>query len=92
MRAVVHLNGVDVVVDPRVAYTSIDCYPTLGKLNLNEGETIVYVDRLVDIYKMRRFFGPLNCVETVKGLLGISKPFIFTPYQLFKEVQNGRGH
>ena len=90
VRAVVHLDGVDVLVDPRVAYTSIHCYPTLGKIEPNEGETLVYVDRLIDIYKMRRVFGPLNCVETVKGLIGLSKPGIFTPYQLYKEVSHGQ--
>ena len=90
VRAVVHLDGVDVLVDPRVAYTSIHCYPTLGKIEPNEGETLVYVDRLIDIYKMRRLAGPLNCVETVKGLIGLSKPGIFTPYQLYKEVSHGQ--
>ena len=89
VRAVVHLDGVDVLIDPRVAYTSIHCYPTLGKIEPDEDETLVYVDRLIDIYKMRRLCGPLNCVETVKGLIGLSKPLIFTPYQLYKEVTHG---
>lgn len=25
-----------------------------------------------------------NCVEVVKAVLGIKKPFIFTPYQLYR--------
>lgn len=31
----------------------------------------------------RWMFRPYTCVETVKRFLGIKKPFILTPYQLF---------
>ena len=30
---------------------------------------------------------PFTCVEVVKNFLGISKPFIFTPYQLYKHIK-----
>ena len=30
---------------------------------------------------------PFTCVEVVKNFLGISKPFIFTPYQLYKYIR-----
>ena len=30
---------------------------------------------------------PFTCVEVVKNFLGISNPFIFTPYQLYKYIK-----
>lgn len=90
IRIVVHLPYVNVVIDPRVAYTTVECYASSDILTPEEGATVVRVERMVDIYKMRRLFGPLNCVETAKSYIGLSKPFIFTPYQLYKEVtKNG---
>lgn len=77
------------MVDPRISYTSLDVYPKMGKVIPDDDETVLFVDRFVDIYKMRRVVGPLNCVETVKGLLGISSPFVLTPYQLYKRVKHG---
>lgn len=90
-RVIIHKPDYQVYIDPRVAYTSVECYSNCVNAIPNEGETFVQYTGMVDIYKTRRFFGPLNCVETVKGFIGIRKPFIFTPYQLYKEVmKHGR--
>lgn len=86
MRIIVHLQYVNIYIDPRIAYTQVNCYPIGDVLERQEDETWVSVDRVVDIYKLRRFFGPLNCVEEAKSFIGMSKPFVFTPYQLYKEV------
>lgn len=90
VRVVIHKPHGQVLIDPRISYTYTECYPSECLLTPNDGETHVRYEGLIDIYKMRRFFGPLNCVEVVKGFLGIRKPFILTPYQLYKEVtKNG---
>ena len=31
-------------------------------------------------------FGLCSCVSMVKRIIGMNKPFIFTPYQLYKEL------
>ena len=38
----------------------------------------------------RGLFCHLNCVEVVKAVLGINKPFIFTPYQLYRWIYEER--
>jgi hypothetical protein len=47
-----------------------------------KGATILKVDRL----EGSGFIGlcPLNCVEIAKAALGINKPFLFTPHQLYR--------
>lgn len=89
VRCIIHLQDCDVMVDPRISYTSIDVYPKMGRVIPDDDETVLFVDRFVNVYKMRRIAGPLNCVETIKGFLGISNPFVLTPYQLYKRVKHG---
>lgn len=90
VKVVVHHPDVNIVIDPRSAYTTLDVYSRFGILVQQDGEMHVKVTRLIDRGKIRRFFGPINCVETVKGVLGIKNPFILTPYQLYKELKNGK--
>ena len=91
VRVLIHLQYVTIYIDPRIAYNQVSCYPTDEDFPICEGETHVYTERMVDIYKLRRIVGPLNCVEEAKAFLGLAKPFIFTPYQLYKEViKHGR--
>jgi hypothetical protein len=90
VRVVVHLEYVNIIIDPRIAYTSVECYARGDILVPNAGETHVKIRRLLDINKIRRNFGPLNCVEAVKSFIGCSNHRVITPYQLYKEaLKNG---
>lgn len=57
-------------------------YPDISDL-AGEGAYVVKVD--YNIGKAHRgYFCHYNCVETVKAVLGIRKPFLITPYQLYR--------
>lgn len=88
VRAVVHLEYVNIIVDPRIAYVGVDCYAGGDILVPNAGETHIKIRRLLDVNKIRRNFGPFSCVETVKSLIGCSNHLVLTPYQLYKEALN----
>ena len=90
VRVVIHQeHGINVLVDPRTAITTVHCFGGTDILIPEPGETHIRVNRMIEINKFRRAFGPLNCVEVVKGVLGIAKPLILTPHQLYKELRNG---
>lgn len=60
----------------------VEDYPT-PELLAGEGATVVPVD--YNIGKgFRGHFCFYNCVELVKAVLGIQKPFILTPHQLYR--------
>ena len=69
------LKGLEVVT-----YLKED-YPTPQDFAI-KGATVLKVDRL----EGSRFIGlsPFNCVEIAKAALGINKPFLFTPHQLYR--------
>ena len=48
---------------------------------------LISVDMDVDPLKHHNPLGLLYCVSLVKKLLGINKPWIFTPYQLYKYLK-----
>lgn len=43
------------------------------------------------IGKTTRLIKPNSCVEYVKAVLGINKPLILTPYQLYKHLRCNHG-
>ncbi len=88
VRVVIHKKYVSTYIDPRVSYTYMECFARGDTIPINEGETHLRIVRMVDIYKLRRVFGPLNCVETVKSFIGLSAPLVFTPYQLYKRLKH----
>lgn len=90
VRVVIHQRDVNILVDPCLGYTNLQAYAGSDILVEAPGETHVKVSRMIEGGKLRRVFGPLNCVEVVKGFIGISSPLTLTPYQLYKEVtKNG---
>lgn len=89
VKVVIHKEGYNVWVDPRAGCVNVECYPSSDILVKADGERHVLFDRILDTSKVRRIFGPLNCVEAAKMFLGISNPLLLTPYQLYKEVSNG---
>lgn len=63
----------------------------------NQGETVVFVP--LSRAKIKPLWPSIfSCVESVKRIMGIRKPFIMTPWQLYKfinhqqekEIQNGK--
>jgi hypothetical protein len=85
---VIHKHNADILVDPRIGYTETNVYLPNSDWSIL-GKT-VRVTRRAKIGKLRGVVGPLNCVEQAKAFLGINKWWIFTPYQLYKELKNGQ--
>ena len=84
---VVHYPHYSVFINPRLAYNEVQCFAGDVKIEPAEGETVLRGDAMVDIYKIRRLLGPLNCVETVKAFIGERSFWCFTPYQLYKRIK-----
>lgn len=88
VRICIHRKDYTVLIDPRLAYNYVECYAGNVKIVPNDGETVVRFKRMIHLYKVRRFFGPLNCVETAKAFIGDTAFWCLTPYQLYKRVKN----
>ena len=84
---VVHKVNADVLIDPRIGYTEVTVYPPNTDFS-DLGEKIT-VNVEAEVARLRGIFGLLNCVEQVKAFLGIRNKFIFTPYQLYRNLKNG---
>jgi hypothetical protein len=84
---VLHYKDYSVLINPRLAYNDIACYAGNGKIVAGKGETVIRRKVMVDIYKLRRMFGPLSCVETVKAFIGDRTFWCLTPYQLYKRFK-----
>ena len=79
--------GLWVIVDSGVACTRIttkliDDYPHIRILCPNA--VILPVRTVIDATKFQWHLGINSCVDTAKGILGIRKMFMNTPYQLYK--------
>ena len=85
---VVHKPNADVLIDPRIGYTEVTVYPPNTDFS-DLGEKIT-VNVETQVGRLRGIFGLLNCVEQVKAFLGIRDKFIFTPYQLYRKLKNGK--
>lgn len=84
---VLHKPNADVLIDPRIGYTEVTVYPPNTDFS-DLGEKIT-VTVEAEVARLRGIFGLLNCVEQVKAFLGIRNKFIFTPYQLYRNLKNG---
>lgn len=49
----------------------------------SQGETVIAVPPS-EVQKKALWPAPFTCVESVKRILGIRKPFLFTPFQLYQ--------
>ena len=79
-----------IIVDPRRGFIDVflepvSKYPTIQALIGNES-TILQVRSHLREEKRHRIC-VFNCVEVVKNLIGLDKPFIFTPRQLYKYLE-----
>lgn len=63
----------------------VEDYPTIADL---AGKGATYIPVEYNIKKRHRGHICLfNCVEVAKAVLGIRRPFIFTPYQLYRHLK-----
>ena len=81
-----------VAVNPTRSHTDINLLP-VSEENFNEltkGGLFVKVICKIDVMNDRGHLCRFNCVEVIKSLLGVSSFWTWTPYQLYKELKNGR--
>lgn len=79
-----------VLIDPVMNYTDfivVQNGDNFIKTIANKGYTYVRIKPKFVCDRKRWHIRPFTCVEVVKNFLGISKPFIFTPYQLYKHIK-----
>lgn len=70
-----------------IAYFSVSLEELVGRLK-KEDVTYVPVKVPEGLYEIGRPLG--RCVQVVKGILGIDKLFVITPYQLYKHLKRRR--
>lgn len=76
------------IINPRVSHIStnmlpIDMYPD-PRSYAGEDAVIIPIKTTIKLGEVKPMFCVFNCVEVVKGLLGIKKFWIHTPRQLYK--------
>ncbi|MBO7696905.1 MAG: hypothetical protein J6T10_30110 [Methanobrevibacter sp.] len=79
-----------VLIDPVMNYTDFivvqnDNY--FIKTVADKGYTYIITEPKFILNRKKWHIRPFTCVEVVKNFLGITKPFIFTPYQLYKHIK-----
>jgi len=72
------------VIETSAHFMSLE--EVLKRLTISEYK-MLKVDVDIDIKKYYMPFEPLTCVSLTKKLLGINKPLIFTPYQLYRHLR-----
>ena len=79
-----------VLIDPIMNYTDfivVQSDNNFIKTVADKGYTYVITKPKFVWNRKRWHIRPFTCVEVVKNFLGISKSFIFTPYQLYKYIK-----
>jgi hypothetical protein len=65
-------------------------YPTIQDFVMDSQASILKFKQVTDNHKNAHGLNIVSCVGAVKYCIGIQKPFIITPYQLYKYlVQSG---
>jgi len=80
------------VIDPVLHFTDFIIVKTLHveELFVDKGYRLVKVVPQIP-EKVKFYLRPYTCVETVKRFLGISAPYLWTPYQLFLHLNSKKG-
>lgn len=82
-----------IIVDPLLSHITVDMIPVdkFPHIRLYAGEEAVILPVRAKINPAPRYtLCIFNCVEVVKGLLGIRSFWTFTPWQLYKLLKKGR--
>lgn len=89
---VIHINDRWIAIDPMAHFLEISLtdLPQDFDLALWFRESGMRVVETQILYPERRIYPPffLSCVEVVKRVLGLHRPFILTPAQLYKFLNN----
>ena len=80
-----------IVINGTRSHTHVDLLPANDDNfnKLTNDYKFVKVIAEIDVLKDRGHLCRFNCVEQVKSLLGLSEFWTWTPYQLYKRLQNG---
>ena len=82
-------------VEPRLGYVDVNILLEPDALEIVHSKSVVILHTVVwrDCTRIRVpwGFGAINCVETMKSLLGIRAPFLWTPWQLSKYLRAQHG-
>ena len=79
-----------VLIDPVMNYTDfivVNNDNNFIKNLADKGYTYIIIKPKFIWDRKKWHIRPFTCVEVVKNFLGITKPFIFTPYQLYKYIK-----
>lgn len=78
------------IVDHVMGYTDIICLENTDALKVirDKGYRVVKTQQNSVLSNKCHIFRLFTCVETIKHILGITTPLIFTPYQLYKYLKN----
>lgn len=68
----------------------VDKYPH-PRVYAGDDAIILPIKAIIDTSRFRGTLGVFNCVEVIKGLLGIREFWIWTPYQLYKHLRGYYG-
>ncbi len=71
----------------QVDFESLEDYPH-PRAYAGYNSIILPVTARIDTSRFRGTLGVFNCVEVVKGLLGIKEFWVWTPYQLYKYLRS----
>lgn len=80
------------IINPKASHLSVhqelvSVYPTPEDY-AEPGDVIVPVSKRIYWSDNKRPLGIYTCVEVIKSLLCIKKPWVFTPYQLYRSLKN----
>jgi hypothetical protein len=73
-----------IIIDPNFNNLQITYLENGQKISKNLQKPAILVKYYTNVNLNGYQFRPLNCVEIVKKIIGVNKPLIFTPYQLYR--------
>jgi hypothetical protein len=79
-------EGGRILVDPNFGHLVIKFIKKYEKLPQNLQKQVILVNFRTDVNLKGGWFRPVTCVEIIKRALGIRKPLIFSPYQLYRYI------
>ncbi len=84
--AVIERDGYKILIDSTVSHSLAEVYPDGYDYDLEEGDTVVKFNRLINTRTKNYGFGLMSCVEIVKRFIGLNKYLILTPHQLYRKL------
>ena len=85
--AVIERPDHKILIDSTISHSVARIYPNGYNCQLEEDDTVLKFDRMIDITHKNSHFGFMSCVEVIKRFLGLTEYFIFTPHQLYRTLK-----